>query len=139
MYCSLILLLFFSSLTGSLSILKALDREAQEVFNLTIVAEDHGIPQLSTSQVLCVQVIDVNDEAPVFLRAEFEAQVMENQGPGTTVLIVTATDRDQGGFKCFVAICSSEQVQPLSRNRARRMCGEVFPPYIDLFFFRRSE
>ncbi|XP_035034564.2 protocadherin-16 [Hippoglossus stenolepis] len=82
--------------TGSLSILKALDREEQEDFNLTIVAEDHGIPQLSTSQVLCVQVIDVNDEAPVFQRTEFETQVMENQGPGTTVLTVTATDRDQG-------------------------------------------
>ncbi|XP_005472325.1 protocadherin-16 [Oreochromis niloticus] len=82
--------------TGSLSILKSLDREEQEVFNLTIVAEDHGTPQLSTSQVLCVQVIDVNDEAPVFLRAEFEAQVMENQGPGASVLTVTATDRDQG-------------------------------------------
>ncbi|XP_006800222.1 protocadherin-16-like [Neolamprologus brichardi] len=81
---------------GSLSILKSLDREEQEIFNLTIVAEDHGIPQLSTSQVLCVQVIDVNDEAPVFLRAEFEAQVMENQGPGASVLTVTATDRDQG-------------------------------------------
>ncbi|XP_047462295.1 LOW QUALITY PROTEIN: protocadherin-16-like [Mugil cephalus] len=82
--------------TGSLSILKALDREEQDVFNLTIVAEDQGIPQLSTSQVLCVQVIDVNDEAPVFQRAEFEAQVMENRGPGTTVLTVAATDRDQG-------------------------------------------
>ncbi|XP_023258330.1 protocadherin-16-like [Seriola lalandi dorsalis] len=82
--------------TGSLSILKALDREEQEVFNLTIVAEDQGIPQLSTSQVLCVQVIDVNDEAPVFQRAEFETQVLENRGPGTTVLTVTATDRDQG-------------------------------------------
>ncbi|KAM4619841.1 protocadherin-16 [Polymixia lowei] len=82
--------------TGSLSILKALDREEQEVFNLTIVAEDHGTPQLSTSQVLCVQVIDVNDEAPVFQWAEFETQVKENQGPGTTVLTVTATDRDQG-------------------------------------------
>uniref|UniRef100_A0A665V6F0 Protocadherin-16 n=1 Tax=Echeneis naucrates TaxID=173247 RepID=A0A665V6F0_ECHNA len=82
--------------TGSLSILKALDREEQEVFNLTIVAEDHGIPQLSTSQMLCVQVIDVNDEAPVFQRAEYETQVPENRGPGTTVLTVSATDRDQG-------------------------------------------
>ncbi|XP_031728397.1 protocadherin-16 [Anarrhichthys ocellatus] len=82
--------------TGSLSVLKALDREDQEIFNLTIVAEDHGIPQLSTTQLLCVQVIDVNDEAPLFQQAEFEAQVMENHGPGTTVLTVTATDRDQG-------------------------------------------
>lgn len=85
---------------GSLSILKALDREEQEAFNLTIIAEDHGIPQLSTSQVLSVQVIDVNDEAPVFQRAEFDALVTENKGPGTTVLKVTAVDRDHGGFKC---------------------------------------
>lgn len=89
----------FFSLVGSFSILKALDREEQDIFNLTIIAEDHGTPQLSTSQVLCVQVIDVNDEAPVFQRAEFEAQVIENQGPGTTVLTVTATDQDQGWFK----------------------------------------
>ncbi|XP_072302038.1 protocadherin-16 [Eucyclogobius newberryi] len=82
--------------TGSLFILKALDREEHEVYNLTVVAEDHGIPQLSTSQVLSVHVIDVNDEGPVFERAEFEAVVMENKGPGTTVLTVTATDRDQG-------------------------------------------
>lgn len=45
-----------------------------------------------------MQVIDVNDEAPAFQREEFEAQVMENQGPGTTVLRVSAVDRDQGGF-----------------------------------------
>lgn len=90
---------FCSSFSGSLSILKALDREEQDVYNLTIVAEDHGSPQLSTSQVLSVQVIDVNDEAPEFQWEEFEAQVMENQGPGTTVLRVTAVDRDQGGFK----------------------------------------
>lgn len=89
----------FLPLSGSLSILKALDREEQEVYNLTIIAEDHGTPPLSTSQVLCVQVIDVNDETPVFPQAEFETQVMENQGPGTTVLIVTASDRDQGVFK----------------------------------------
>ncbi|XP_062309019.1 protocadherin-16 [Osmerus eperlanus] len=82
--------------TGSLSILKPLDREEQEVFNLTVVAEDHGVPQLSSSQVVCVQVIDVNDEPPLFQRAEFEAQVTENQGAGTVVLAVTATDRDQG-------------------------------------------
>ncbi|KAK0133503.1 Protocadherin-16 [Merluccius polli] len=82
--------------TGSLSILKALDREEQEVFNLTVVAEDHGMPPLTTTQVLCVQMIDVNDEAPAFQWAEFESQVMENRGPGTTVLTVSATDRDQG-------------------------------------------
>lgn len=66
------------------------------------MAEDHGVPQLSTSQVLSVHIIDVNDEAPVFQRSEYEAQVMENKGPGTTVMKVIATDRDQGGFKCAI-------------------------------------
>ncbi|XP_061659458.1 protocadherin-16-like isoform X2 [Syngnathoides biaculeatus] len=82
--------------TGALSILKALDREDQEVFNLTVVAEDGGTPSLSTSQFLRVQVMDINDEAPVFQKADFETQVLENQRPGTTVLTMVATDRDQG-------------------------------------------
>uniref|UniRef100_W5KLY4 Protocadherin-16 n=1 Tax=Astyanax mexicanus TaxID=7994 RepID=W5KLY4_ASTMX len=82
--------------TGSLSILKAMDREEQDSYNLTIIAEDHGTPQHSTTQVLSVQVIDVNDEAPWFEKSEYEVQVRENQPAGTTVLTVSATDRDQG-------------------------------------------
>ncbi|MBN3320699.1 PCD16 protein, partial [Atractosteus spatula] len=82
--------------TGSLSILKALDREEQALFNLTIVAEDHGTPQHSTTQLLSVQVIDVNDEAPWFAKTEFEAQISENQRAGTSILTVSAVDRDQG-------------------------------------------
>ncbi|KAI7793262.1 putative protocadherin-16 [Triplophysa rosa] len=82
--------------SGSLSILKPLDREEQESYNLTIVAEDHGIPQHSTTQVLCINVIDVNDEAPWFESSEFEAQIRENQPAGTSILKVSASDRDHG-------------------------------------------
>ncbi|XP_055064438.2 protocadherin-16 [Misgurnus anguillicaudatus] len=82
--------------SGSLSILKPLDREEQESYNLTIVAEDHGIPQHSTTQVLSIQVIDVNDEAPHFESSEFEAKIRENQPAGTSILKVSATDRDHG-------------------------------------------
>ncbi|KAI4816003.1 hypothetical protein KUCAC02_006122 [Chaenocephalus aceratus] len=82
--------------TGSLSIFKPLDREEQDVFNLTITAEDHGIPQHSSSQLLCVHVIDVNDEVPWFEESQYEAQISENQPPGTSVLTVSASDLDQG-------------------------------------------
>ncbi|KAE8295094.1 Protocadherin-16 Protein Dchs1 Protein dachsous-like protein 1 Precursor [Larimichthys crocea] len=82
--------------TGSLSIFKPLDREEQDVFNLTIIAEDHGIPQHSSSQLLCVHVIDVNDEVPWFEESQYEAQISENQPPGTSVLTVSASDLDQG-------------------------------------------
>lgn len=53
-----------------------------------------------------MQVIDVNDEAPVFQQAEFEALVIENKGPGTTVLKVSAVDRDQGRF----SICREKKL-----------------------------
>ncbi|XP_029027438.1 protocadherin-16-like [Betta splendens] len=82
--------------TGSLSIFKPLDREEQDVFNLTIIAEDHGIPQHSSSQLLCVHVIDVNDEVPWFEESQYDAQVPENQPAGTSVLTVSASDLDQG-------------------------------------------
>lgn len=82
--------------TGSLSIFKPLDREEQDVFNLTITAEDHGTPQRSSSQLLCVHVIDVNDEVPRFEESQYEAQISENQPPGTSVLTVSASDLDQG-------------------------------------------
>ncbi|KAM8903146.1 protocadherin-16-like [Spinachia spinachia] len=82
--------------TGSLSIFKPLDREEQDVFNLTITAEDHGTPQHSSSQLLCVHVIDVNDEVPRFEESQYEAQISENLPPGTSVLTVSASDLDQG-------------------------------------------
>lgn len=81
---------------GSLSILKPLDREEQDLYNLTIIAEDHGMPQHSTTQVLSVQVIDVNDEVPWFEESQYEAFVTENQPTGFSVLVVSASDLDQG-------------------------------------------
>ncbi|KAG5269346.1 hypothetical protein AALO_G00200980 [Alosa alosa] len=82
--------------TGSLSILKPLDREEQDLYNLTVIAEDHGMPQHSTTQVLSVQVIDVNDEVPWFEESQYEAFVTENQPAGFSVLVVSASDLDQG-------------------------------------------
>lgn len=86
----------FHSPTGSLSILKPINREEQAQFNLTVLAEDHGVPRLSSTQQLTVQVIDVNDEIPVFEESIYEAFITENQPPGTTVLVVSASDLDQG-------------------------------------------
>uniref|UniRef100_A0A8C7ZZX1 Protocadherin-16 n=1 Tax=Oryzias sinensis TaxID=183150 RepID=A0A8C7ZZX1_9TELE len=84
--------------TGSLSISKPLDREEQDVFNLTIVAEDHGIPQHSSNQLLRIHVIDVNDETPLFEEAQYEAQISENQPAGTTVLTVSFCNQHISSF-----------------------------------------
>uniref|UniRef100_A0A4W4F290 Protocadherin-16 n=1 Tax=Electrophorus electricus TaxID=8005 RepID=A0A4W4F290_ELEEL len=92
--------------TGALSVLKPLDSEEQTHFNLTVLAEDHGVPQMTSVQQLTVQVIDVNDEVPFFQESAYEAFVTENQPAGATVLVVSASDLDQGsnGFVSYGGI-----------------------------------
>ncbi|XP_039353238.1 protocadherin-16 [Mauremys reevesii] len=82
--------------TGALSIVRALNREEVSQHNLTVVAMDHGFPRRSSMQLLTVLVLDVNDEAPAFERAEYEASVMENLPAGSPVLQLLATDCDLG-------------------------------------------
>ncbi|XP_074864859.1 protocadherin-16 isoform X1 [Carettochelys insculpta] len=82
--------------TGALSIVRALNREEMAQHNLTVVAMDHGFPRRSSTQLLSVLVLDVNDEVPTFEKAEYEASVMENLPAGSPVLQLLATDGDVG-------------------------------------------
>ncbi|NXY89740.1 PCD23 protein, partial [Alcedo cyanopectus] len=82
--------------TGLLSTAQPLDRESQQQYSLTVMALDDGSPALSTTQLLTVSVLDVNDETPVFLKQLYEATVHENQDPGVFVTKVEAVDRDAG-------------------------------------------
>ncbi|NXT95411.1 PCD23 protein, partial [Anhinga rufa] len=83
-------------ITGLLTTAKLLDREIQERYSLTVMALDDGSPALSSTQVLTIILLDVNDEAPVFLKQVYETAVHENQDPGEFVIKVEAVDRDAG-------------------------------------------
>ncbi|KFQ29003.1 Protocadherin-23, partial [Merops nubicus] len=83
-------------ITGLLTTAQLLDREIQERYSLTVMALDDGSPALSATQVLTIIVLDVNDEAPIFLKQVYEAAVHENQDPGEFVVKVEAVDRDAG-------------------------------------------
>ncbi|XP_042566755.1 protocadherin alpha-3-like [Clupea harengus] len=71
-----------------------LDREVTSFYDITITASDLGHPPLSTSKVLKVQISDVNDNAPKFPQNPLELYIMENNAPGTSILSVSATDKD---------------------------------------------
>lgn len=81
---------------GALSIVRGLDREEVSQHNLTVVATDHGSPRHTTTQLLLVQVLDVNDETPTFEKSVYEGQVAENLPAGVPVLQLHATDQDLG-------------------------------------------
>lgn len=86
---------FLSSL-GLLYLSTPLDYERQRVHRLTVRAVDHGLPPLSSSQTLTVEVGDVNDQAPVFSQTIYNISVAENRDPGEPVVRVSATDMDSG-------------------------------------------
>ncbi|XP_077957351.1 protocadherin gamma-A11 isoform X24 [Gasterosteus aculeatus] len=71
-----------------------LDREGSFEYNITVTCSDEGVPSLSSSVTLTLQISDVNDNAPVFERSSYEAYIVENNTPGLSIFTVNATDVD---------------------------------------------
>ncbi|XP_068141663.1 LOW QUALITY PROTEIN: cadherin-related tumor suppressor [Drosophila tropicalis] len=82
--------------TGEISLLKPLDRESQSEYILTLVAMDTGLPPLTGSGIVRVEVQDINDNGPVFELNSYHASIEENLPVGTVVLQPRASDRDEG-------------------------------------------
>ncbi|NWU73275.1 PCD16 protein, partial [Pterocles burchelli] len=81
---------------GALVLVEPLDFEAIPVYNLTVAASDRGVPQRSATVPVLITVQDVNDNPPVFARAEYRTAVSESAPPGTELLRVLAHDADSG-------------------------------------------
>ncbi|XP_076021097.1 protocadherin gamma-A2-like [Genypterus blacodes] len=71
-----------------------LDRERSSQYNITVTCSDEGVPSLSSSVTLTLQISDVNDNAPVFERSSYEAYIVENNTPGLSIFTVKAGDAD---------------------------------------------
>ncbi|KAM6907626.1 protocadherin Fat 3 [Xenentodon cancila] len=87
-----------NALSGILRIKKELDFETKPFFNLTILAEDRGMPSLQSQTFVEVEVVDVNENlyAPYFPDFAVRGSVKENSRTGTSVLTVNAKDDDKG-------------------------------------------
>ncbi|XP_029918437.1 protocadherin alpha-3-like [Myripristis murdjan] len=75
---------------------KQLDRETAAVHRFLLTAIDGGKPVKSGTIEILVDVLDVNDNSPVFTKELFSVTLRENVPVGTTVIQVNATDLDQG-------------------------------------------
>lgn len=87
------------SSTGALTLERELDFERRPSYNLTVRAVDHGLPRsLSSSCFVEIQVLDVNENLhrPVFSEFVYKAEVMEDAAVGTSVVMLTASDKDLG-------------------------------------------
>ncbi|XP_026095442.1 protocadherin alpha-3-like isoform X3 [Carassius auratus] len=84
------------SVSAELVLQKSLDREKQPVITLTLTAADGGNPPRSGTSQIIIKVLDNNDNAPEFSRPLYKASLVENLPIGTTVIILNATDKDEG-------------------------------------------
>ncbi|XP_063731804.1 protocadherin alpha-2-like isoform X8 [Eleginops maclovinus] len=75
---------------------KALDREKQPIINLLLTAVDGGKPTRSGTLHINVNVIDANDNIPIFSKSLYKVRVHENTAQGTVVMKLNATDLDEG-------------------------------------------
>jgi len=83
--------------TGDIRVHGTLDYEAHTVYQLGVVAQDHGPDSLPVDVVVIVRVIDINDNAPVISlstlasRRTSSADVFENIHAGSFVAHVGYT------------------------------------------------
>ncbi|XP_043982262.1 protocadherin gamma-A11-like isoform X49 [Gambusia affinis] len=81
-------------ITGKIYINGDIDYEKEKKFELRIDAKDQG--GLTDSSKVIIEVIDVNDNAPVISVMSFTNTVSEDSPPGTTIGIINVKDLDSG-------------------------------------------
>ncbi|KAM9694045.1 LOW QUALITY PROTEIN: protocadherin alpha-3-like [Trichechus inunguis] len=81
---------------------KLLNREETPERHLVITAVHGGKPELTGTTQLKITVLDVKDNAPVFDRMVYKVRLSKNEPNGSLVVIVNASDLDEGVNKDIV-------------------------------------
>ncbi|XP_069096663.1 cadherin-23-like [Pleurodeles waltl] len=86
------------SLSGKIIANRTVDYEQVQWLNFTIRASDNGSPRRSAEVPVYLQIVDINDNNPIFSQSSYQKSVFEDIPLGTIVLQITATDADSGRF-----------------------------------------
>ena len=75
--------------------LRQLDRETLDNYQLTVKATNTE-GSFSKLQIINITVTDLNDNHPIFTQPTYNTSILEDASIGTTVIQISATDRDIG-------------------------------------------
>ncbi|XP_043256897.1 cadherin-related tumor suppressor [Colletes gigas] len=96
--------------TGVFTLTASLDYEQVQHYILVVQATDGGIPALSSTVTVYCNVVDLNDNAPIFGAGPHAADIVENTTIGTPVLTVAAQDLDSGdNGKVIYAVAGGDE------------------------------
>ena len=82
--------------SGQLTLSSTLDRESVDFYEFFVAATDSEFQPLTCSAVVRINVLDINDNKPIFQQEHYYAFVQENLRPPATVATVSAIDLDLG-------------------------------------------
>ncbi|XP_077433232.1 protocadherin gamma-A10-like isoform X17 [Vanacampus margaritifer] len=104
---------------------KSLDREQQAKMSLLLTAFDGGQPRRSGTMQIIVHVLDANDNAPVFTKPLYKATISENAPKGTSVITVSASDKDSGSNGQISYVISKNKLRLSDVFQINSATGEV--------------
>ena len=84
--------------TGILKTNAIYDHEQMEKFRCDIIATDRGSPPLSAVATIIVNIVDINDESPIFSKTLYSFGTFENQPAQTEIGTVFAIDADSSPY-----------------------------------------
>ncbi|XP_040200785.1 protocadherin gamma-B5-like isoform X8 [Rana temporaria] len=90
-----------------------MDREKVSNYDITIVATDRGSPSLSSQKTIKLEISDVNDNPPLFIKSTYVAYVQENNLPGASIYSMQASDDDTGDNAKMIYSISNTNTQDL--------------------------
>lgn len=80
--------------TGDIETAKQLDRETVPSYELIVGAIDTGSPPQTGTATVHIDLVDVNDNGPIFDPPEVTGYVSENEPAGTSIMTLSAMDPD---------------------------------------------
>lgn len=80
--------------TGEITVNGELDREKVASYALEVHARDNGIPTMSSYVIVNIDVVDANDNPPLFSQTNYTAIVQEDKALGHVVLNLSVSDAD---------------------------------------------
>lgn len=96
--------------TAELRLLKPLDYETRKSFSLTILARDGSRTNpLMSNATININIIDAQDQPPIFYGGPYSATVLENLEPNVPILLVNASDGDIGNPNDIILTLEKEK------------------------------
>uniref|UniRef100_H2ZGK9 Uncharacterized protein n=1 Tax=Ciona savignyi TaxID=51511 RepID=H2ZGK9_CIOSA len=101
--------------SGEIRLIAHVDFESDQSYVLTVSASDRSSP-LSTDCAVRIDIIDVNDNSPIFSSLSYQTDVSEDAEIGRVIISAKATDRDSGNAGNITYSFAPNQILPFAIN-----------------------